>query len=101
MSPVQRFTRVATAILVLALTVSMPLLFKSAAVTPEVHEAGVETHPEFRGRGYAVRVTRAWASLVMDAGYLPLYSTSWENHASRLVSAKLGLVQYASTFHVT
>lgn len=71
----------------------------SAAVSHRAHEAGVETHPEFRGRGYAGQVTAAWARLVSSQGRYPLYSTSWENTASQVVAKKLDLVQYGSTFH--
>lgn len=73
----------------------------SAAVSHQAHEAGVETHPDFRGRGYAGKVTAAWARLVSCEGSYPLYSTSWENAASQAVAEKLQLVQYGSTFHVT
>ena len=73
----------------------------SAATTSRAHEAGVETHTDFRGRGYAARATASWARLVLDQGCVPLYSTSWENQASRVLARKLRLVQYGSTFHAT
>jgi RimJ/RimL family protein N-acetyltransferase len=65
------------------------------------HEAGVETVPAFRGRGYAVKVTAGWAHEVRRAGLTPLYSTSWENAASRAVATKLGLKQYCADLHFT
>ena len=37
-------------------------------------EAGVDTVPEYRGRGYARRVVSAWAQEVRAAGIIPLYS---------------------------
>jgi hypothetical protein len=74
---------------------------RSVRITAAAHEAGVETLPRFRGRGYAPDVTAAWAGLVRSAGAAPLYSTSWENAASRSVAKKLRLVQYAADFHVT
>ena len=64
-------------------------------------EAGVETHPAHRGRGYAGPVVAAWAHAVRRSRRIPLYSTSWDNEASLAVARKLGLVQYATTFHVT
>ena len=64
-------------------------------------EAGVETAVEFRGRGLAPRVTAAWASSVRASGRVPLYSTSWTNHASLAVARKLGLVVYASTWSIS
>ena len=73
----------------------------SARSTPAATEAGVETLPEHRGRRYAGAVTVAWAAEVQRQGRIPLYSTSWTNHASRRVAARLGLIQYATDFHIT
>lgn len=74
---------------------------RSVRVTADAHEAGVETLPGFRRRGYAADATAGWARLVLFAGAAPLYSTSWENNASQAVAKKLGLVQYAADFQVT
>jgi RimJ/RimL family protein N-acetyltransferase len=74
---------------------------RSVRITPAAHEAGVETLPRFRGRGYAPDVTAGWARLVRSAGAEPLYSTSWENNASRAVAKKLCLVQYAADFQLS
>jgi RimJ/RimL family protein N-acetyltransferase len=74
---------------------------RSVRITAEAHEAGVETLPEFRGRGYARDVTAGWALLVRSLGAFPLYSTSWENAASQAVARKLRLVQYGADFHIT
>lgn len=74
---------------------------RSVRITAEAHEAGVETLPEFRGKGYAADVTAGWARLVRAAGAAPLYSTSWENTASRAVARKLRLASYGADFHVT
>jgi predicted GNAT family acetyltransferase len=57
-------------------------------------EAGVETAPEFRGRGYASAVVTRWAEVVRQSGRRPLYSTSWDNLASQGVAKKLGLILY-------
>jgi hypothetical protein len=73
----------------------------SVRITGAAHEAGVDTHPRFRGRGLAGRVTAAWAARVRDSGAVPLYSTSWENEASRSVATRLGLIHYGSTVHIT
>ena len=72
----------------------------SVRITSQAHECGVETHPDFRGRGYALKVVAAWARAVLEEGPVPLYSTSWENHASRAVARKLGLVQYGADLHI-
>lgn len=63
-------------------------------------EAGVETLPAFRGRGYGAATVAAWAIAVRRAGLTPLYSTAWQNTASRRLAARLGLVLYAEDFHL-
>lgn len=73
----------------------------SVRVTPVAHEAGVDTHRDWRGRGYAPRVVAAWARAVRGSGPIPLYSTSWQNSASQAVAAKLGLIRYGATLHFT
>lgn len=74
---------------------------RSVRITPKAHEAGVETLPDFRGKGYAEDVVAEWARLVRAAGAVPLYSTSWENNASQAVARKLGLKCYSTDFNVT
>ena len=74
---------------------------RSVRITSAAHEAGVETLPEFRGRGFAKEVTAGWARLVRSTGALPMYSTSWENAASQAVAGKLRLTMYAADFHIT
>lgn len=61
-----------------------------------VAEAGVETAPEFRGRGIAGLATTAWATAIRASGRTPIYSTSWSNRPSLAVACKLGLVACAS-----
>lgn len=61
-------------------------------------EAGLETAEAYRGRGYGARVTAAWALAIRASGRLPLYSTSWSNHASIAVARKLGLAAYACSW---
>jgi hypothetical protein len=72
----------------------------SSRTTPRASEAGVETLEEFRGRGYATAVVSAWAAAVRQAGRLPLYSTTWDNHASQAVARKLGMVCYGEDFSI-
>ena len=76
-------------------------LCASVRLTADAHEAGVDTAPPFRGRGYAAQVVVAWAREVRDLGRIPLYSTSWGNDASRAVARKIGLIQFGNDLHVT
>ncbi|HET9514194.1 MAG TPA: GNAT family N-acetyltransferase [Gemmatimonadales bacterium] len=73
----------------------------SVRMTPEAHEAGVETHPGFRRQGHAAQAVTAWIRIVRELDCHPLYSTSWDNRASRAVAQKLGLVQFGSDLHLT
>ena len=73
----------------------------SVRQTSMAHEAGVDTVASFRGRGFAGQVVAAWARAVRDDNRIPLYSTSWENEASRAVARKLGLAQFGSDLHIT
>jgi hypothetical protein len=74
---------------------------RSVRITPKAHEAGLETLSEFRGRGYAKDVVAAWATQVRKLGALPMYSTSWDNKASRAVARKLNLTMYGTDFSVS
>jgi RimJ/RimL family protein N-acetyltransferase len=71
----------------------------SARSTSRGAEAGVETTPEYRGRGYAGAAVAVWARAVLAEGRLPLYSTQWTNAASRAVARKLGLIMYGEDCH--
>lgn len=72
----------------------------SARINASVAEAGVHTVEAYRGRGYAARVVRGWASAIRASGRLPLYSTEWENTASQAVATKLGAVLYTAEFSI-
>ena len=61
------------------------------ASNPNAAEAGVWTHPDFRGQGHAAAATAEWAALMRPTGRLLFYSTSHTNHASQRVAAHLGL----------
>jgi RimJ/RimL family protein N-acetyltransferase len=74
---------------------------RSVRITEKAHEAGLETLPEFRGRGYARDVVAAWATQVRKMGAWPIYSTSWDNKASQAVARKLNLSIYGFDFSIT
>jgi hypothetical protein len=63
-------------------------------------EAGVETAAPYRGRGFAARAVAAWAAEVVRMGGCPLYSTGWENRASRAVARKLRLICFGDDIHL-
>ena len=73
----------------------------SVRITPAAHEAGVETLPECRGRGFASQAVGAWARAVAALGALPLYSTSNDNVASQGVARRLGMHRFGLDFHVS
>jgi RimJ/RimL family protein N-acetyltransferase len=72
----------------------------SARSTPRAAEAGIETAPEHRRRGYGAAAVVAWAAAIQESGRVPLYSTSWENAASRALARRLGLVCYGEDVQV-
>lgn len=75
-------------------------LCASSRTSAGAAEAGVETVPSFRGQGAACLAVMAWAAAVRGAGKVPIYSTSWENTASRAVARKLELELFAEDLFV-
>ena len=63
-------------------------------------EAGVETLAAFRGKGYATAAVAKWAAEVRQQGYIPLYSTSWDNLASQSIARKLRMVLYGEDWWI-
>lgn len=64
-------------------------------------EAGVFTAEAYRRRGYALRAVAAWAHELSSQGCVPLFSTSWDNTASRRIAERLGGELYAVDFSIT
>jgi GNAT superfamily N-acetyltransferase len=73
----------------------------SVRISPAVHCAGVETHADYRRRGYALRAVAGWARAVRALGATPFYSTAWGNIASQRVASRLGFEMVGVDFHVT
>ncbi|NSL86178.1 GNAT family N-acetyltransferase [Chitinophaga sp. Mgbs1] len=80
---------------------SVASVCRSVRITATAHEAGIDTLVPFRGKGHAAAALARWAAMVRATGALPLYSTSWNNHASRNVARKAGLICYGSTFSIS
>ena len=76
-------------------------LCQSVRLSPQGHEAGLETLEAYRRRGYATAVVAGWAAAVRDLGLIPFYSTELGNVASQGVTQKLGLVIYGADLSVT
>jgi len=64
-------------------------------------EAGVETLDAFRGKGYATAAVAGWVAAVRQRGIMPLYSTTWTNHASQAIARKLGMVRYGEDWSIS
>ena len=57
-------------------------------------EAWVYTEPAFRGKGYARKVTAAWAHHLQQQGKIPYYSHKLTNVASQSLAHSLRLIHY-------
>ncbi len=62
----------------------------SAYLSGDQLELGIETMPEFRGKGFAELVCAALIDWCGDHGYEPLWSCRFENVASYALAQKLG-----------
>jgi RimJ/RimL family protein N-acetyltransferase len=68
--------------------------------TASAAEAGVETLEPFRGRGLATAAVACWARAVRRSGRVALYSTPWENAASRGVAGRLSARLYGEDWEL-
>lgn len=70
-------------------------------MTDRAAEAGVWTHPDYRGRGYAAEVTATWADILRPSGRFLFYSTDAQNLSSQRVAARLHLRPIGWTWKLT
>jgi GNAT superfamily N-acetyltransferase len=71
-----------------------------ARLSAQAAEAGVWTHPRYRGQGLAAAVTASWARQLKDSGRALFYSTSSDNLSSQRVAARLGLREIGWTWRL-
>jgi GNAT superfamily N-acetyltransferase len=62
----------------------------------ECAEAYVETHPDFRNRGYGRQTVTAWARDILNSGRVPFYSYHLSNLASAALAGRLGVIRFAN-----
>src|SRR5262245_26334887 len=68
---------------------------RSVRITPAAHEAGVETLPAFRGRGYAPDVVAGWARVVQSLGAMPF----WPSNNIAVIECQIGSPRSEHTTH--
>ena len=89
--PRERFPQEQFAALAGGIVVAICVSARESALAAE---AWVRTIPAARGRGYATRVTAAWARDVRRRGKTPFYSYARDNRASAGVAGALGLILF-------
>jgi len=75
-------------------------MVETVRVGPRGAEAGVNTVPSLRGRGFAAAATAGWATLPSLAGRTLFYSTAATNRSSQRVTERLGLRFLGASFSV-
>ena len=63
-------------------------------------EAGIETLPSHRRRGFAQSVLNCWISEVQKKNLTPFYSANIDNLASLNLAQKTGFIMYAKTIEI-
>ena len=76
-------------------------LVETVRIGPAGAEAGVNTVPALRGRGFAAAATAGWAMSPSLGGRTRFYSTSASNRSSQRVAERLGLRYIGASFSLT
>ena len=76
-------------------------LVETVRIGPAGAEAGVNTVPDRRGRGFAAAATAGWAMSPSLGARTRFYSTSATNRSSQRVAARLGLRYIGASFSLT
>ena len=58
-------------------------------------EAYVETHPDFRMKGYGRQTATAWARDILNSGRVPFYSHHLSNRPCAALATRLGVIRFA------
>lgn len=67
----------------------------------EVQEIGINTLPEYRGKGYASAACRKCLREILQHGKAPQWSAPIENAASRRLAEKVGFTEFAEVISMT
>jgi RimJ/RimL family protein N-acetyltransferase len=60
--------------------------------TPDFAEIGVNTHPDYRRRGWGRSVVSAMANYLLENGRIPLYVVAQNNQASAQLAERVGFI---------
>ena len=67
----------------------------------EVQEIGINTLPDYRGKGYAADVCILAINNIINNNKCPQWSTSIDNIASQKLAERVGFVKFADAFTIT
>ena len=70
-------------------------------MSDEVQEIGINTLPDYRGRGYATIACQGSVNEILKNGKVPQWSTSITNIASQKLAEKLGFIKLGDVITIT
>jgi predicted GNAT family acetyltransferase len=62
-----------------------------------VEEVAVDTHPDYRNRGYGKSVVSQMTNAILDIGIAPIYRTGTSSVASRRLAVGCGYTEFAES----